>query len=84
MSIHVPIGVNDALTMLDSRIPLTASERKMIVEGLYNLAFEAGVRAEKYRAHDELVQIAQNYSDEYEDPTTTIRRGLEEKKRNDR
>jgi hypothetical protein len=43
------MSVEDALTMLDSRIPLTAGERRMIVNGLYNLAFKAGVDSERNR-----------------------------------
>jgi hypothetical protein len=54
MSVHIPIGINDALTMLDSRVPLTTGERKMIVDGLYNLAFREGIESEKNR----LMQMA--------------------------
>jgi len=78
------------MTMLDSRIPLTYAERKMIIDGLYDLAFKAGMAAHQKQLHDELQEIAdnyraetyRNYRPEYEDPTTTIRRRLEDKDRN--
>lgn len=41
---HPSESVEDALTMLDSRIPLTARERRLIVESLYDLAFREGAR----------------------------------------
>ena len=86
MSIHLPVGINDALTMLDSRVPLTAGERKMIVEGLYDLAYKAGERAERLRIKEAVEKIFRDdmhmtpmVTGEYQDPTTTIRRKLEHK-----
>lgn len=49
MSLHLPVSVDDAMIMLDSRIPLTYAERKMIVEGLFELGCKTGIEAEKNR-----------------------------------
>lgn len=88
MTVHVPTSIDDAMVMLDSRVPLTYAERKMIVEGLWNLAFEKGVEAERKRLRDLMVKALDDVKNktilgapEYEDPTTSIRRKLEFKSR---
>lgn len=71
MPLHLPVSIEDAMTMLDSRIPLTYSERKMIVEGLWDLAFSEGAKQGR-EAGTEATQ-------EYTDPTTQIRERLMKK-----
>ena len=43
-SVHPAESLNDALSMLDSHIPLTFRERKMILTGLYDTAFRDGAK----------------------------------------
>lgn len=43
-AVHHSESLADALTMLDSHVPLTYRERKLIVESLYDLAFREGAR----------------------------------------
>jgi hypothetical protein len=43
-NIHPATSQEDALTQLDSHIPLLHSERKLIVESLYDLAFRDGAK----------------------------------------
>lgn len=78
-SIHEPGSVEDALTMLDSRIPLTYAERKFVVQGLYDLAFREGARQGRL-AGTEAAQ-AEILHGEYTDPTASIREHLTEKAR---
>lgn len=87
MSIHLPVSKADAMTMLDARIPLTYAERKMIVDGLYDLAYQKGIEAERERFKQamrgaiERVEAIPMMTGEYEDPTRAHRRQLEEKDR---
>ena len=64
-NVHPAASVEDALAMLDCRVPLTSNERKLIVQGLWDAAFRsgarqgrlAGIEAEKKRLGD----LAANY-----------------------
>lgn len=59
-NVHPATSVEDALVMLDTRVPLLQSERRMIVDGLWRTAFKAGAQqgrlagmeAEKKRLRD--------------------------------
>jgi len=42
--VHHAKNVEDAIIMLDSRVPLTHQERKIITQSLYDLAFREGAR----------------------------------------
>ena len=42
--VHPSAGVTDAITQLDSRIPLLHSERELIVQSLWDLAFNTGAK----------------------------------------
>lgn len=92
MNIHPPVSIDDAMTMLDSRVPLTFAERCTVVKGLYRLAFaegrEAGIKSERARmaiVGEEIQrgvdQAVEQIAGEYEDTTARIRRQLEEKDR---
>ena len=58
--VHPATSVDDALAMLDCRVPLINTERQMIVQGLWDTAFRsgarqgrlAGIEAEKKRLGD--------------------------------
>lgn len=66
--VHIPVSIDDAMTMLDARIPLTHAERKIIVDGLYDLAYQEGAKAEKNR----LLTIAE----QLRDSDTPVNRGV--------
>lgn len=85
MSVHFPKSVEDAMTMLDSRIPLTASERKMIVQGLYDLGRHAGYESAQRQLHEYMQRAANRLGTtlevtegvkEYREPTDVIRERL--------
>lgn len=80
--IHKSESVEDAVNMLDTRIPLLQWEITLIIQSLYDNAFregakqgrQAGIESANVLATDGTVQ-------EYEEPTTTIRKRLEDKQR---
>lgn len=43
-NIHPALGVNDAIAQLDSHIPLLHVERELIVQTLWDLAFNTGAK----------------------------------------
>lgn len=43
-AVHEATSLEDALNMLDSHVPLTFRERKMIITSLYDLAFRDGAK----------------------------------------
>lgn len=63
--VHEPTSPQDAMEMLDSRLPLLHSEKKLITYGLYDLGFRegaaqgrlAGIEAEKKRLKAIAVQL---------------------------
>jgi hypothetical protein len=42
--VHPSTSIDDAVTQLDSRVPLLHSERLLIAQSLYDLAFREGAR----------------------------------------
>jgi hypothetical protein len=78
MSIHPSESIEDAMTMLDSRLPLTYGERKLIVQSLWDLAFREGARQGRLAG---IEHVHNTLREEYEDPTTAIRANLTKKAR---
>ena len=56
-NIHPATSTEDAISQLDSHIPLVHSERKLIVESLYDLAFREGARQGRLAG----IEAAQNH-----------------------
>jgi hypothetical protein len=73
-NVHPSESTEDAIAMLDSRIPLTAKERRLIVESLWHVAFREGAKQGRLAG----IEAAQA---EYPDPGTVLREHLTEKAR---
>jgi hypothetical protein len=90
-SVHPAESIDDAVTMLDSRIPLTYRERMMIVQSLWDLAFREGARQGRLAGYEaatadaldrlDAEAVAADVRREYPDTTTVIRKNLTAKAR---
>ena len=72
--IHPAVSVEDAMTMLDTRVPLTHAERRMICQSLYDTGVQEGRTVESAR-------VTREEHGEYTDTTAAIRERLTEKAR---
>ena len=67
-TVHHAQSAEDAIVMLDSRMPLTHQERKLIVESLYDLAFREGARQGRQAGiesvHAEIRTLIHEYRDQ--------------------
>lgn len=93
-TVHPATSPQDALEMLEEiHIPLTHSEKKLIVESLWDAAFREGARQGRQAGIEHAESTLRNFGldwpadvlraeprtprEEYEDPTIAIRRRLE-------
>ena len=70
--VHPVTSIDDALTQLDTRVPLLHSELVLIVQSLYDLAFREGARQGRQAG----VEAMQNAGREQEDPGLLVDPGL--------
>lgn len=76
--IHPALSVEDALTMLDTRIPLLQAEKRMVLQSLWDTAFREGARQGRQAAveethHDSRAERLIRDIPEYPEPRDTLR-----------